>query len=258
MKRVLTAAWLIPFGIYSIFFAPHWLFVAAVCLLAIFCFREYARMVEGQGLESFPLPGYVAGIALLVLPGIGWSSVALLPLLAMGLSLRVLDFKTAFGSAGAFALGVLYVFGAWRCGIELYERSAHWLFFAVALNWAGDIAAYYVGRSLGKKKLAPRVSPGKTVEGAIGGIVASVLFGCLYLPKFVTGVSWMEAGLLAAVGCVAGQIGDLCESALKRGAGMKDSGTMLAGHGGWLDRLDSSLFSMPAVYWALLAYSRWQ
>lgn len=257
MKRIITAAWLVPLGSYSIFFAPHWLFVVIVCLIAMLCFREFARMVESQGLLSFSLTGYVAGIALLTLPEIGWPSVALLPLLALGLSLRADDFKTGFASAGALALGILYVFGAWRCGIALHEKSYHWLFFALALNWAGDVAAYYTGRAIGKHKLAPVVSPGKTIEGAIGGTLASVLFGCLYLPHFLPEVSLVEAALLSIIGNIAGQIGDLCESALKRGANMKDSGTMLAGHGGWLDRLDSSLFSMPAIYWTLISYSRW-
>ena len=257
MKRILTAAWLVPFGTYSIFFAPHWLFVAIVAMLAIFCFREYARMVENQGLLSFTLTAYVAGTALLTLPEIGWSSVALLPLLALGLSLRAPDFKTGFASAGAFALGILYIFGAWRCGLALHEKSHHWLFFAAALNWAGDTGAYYFGRAFGKHKLAPEISPAKTIEGSLGGIAVTILFGCIYLPRVLPEVSLLEAALLALIGNLAGQVGDLCESALKRGAGMKDSGTMLAGHGGWLDRLDSSLFSMPAIYWALLSFSRW-
>lgn len=248
MKRVVTAAWLIPLSTYSIFFAPPQVFVAVVALLAIFCFREYARMVENQGLDSFAIPGYVAGLAILTLPH---DAVVLLPLLALGLSLRSADFKTGFASAGAFAVGVLYVFGAWRCGIELHARSHHWLFFAAALNWAGDTGAYYTGRTFGKNKLAPSISPGKTVEGAIGGTIATVLFGCIYLPRVLPGIGLVEAAALSVIGNIAGQIGDLCESALKRGANMKDSGTMLAGHGGWLDRLDSSLFSMPAIYWAL-------
>ncbi len=252
MKRVLTAAWLIPFGTYSIFFAPPWVFTAVVALLAILCFREYARMVDNQGLLSHAIPGYAAGVVLLTVPDGGWTLCALLPLLAFGLSLRAEDFKTGFSSAGAFALGVLYIFGAWRCGIELHSRSHHWLFFAVALNWAGDTGAYYCGRAFGKHKLAPAISPGKTVEGSIGGILASVLFAVLYLPRVLPSVSIFEAVVLAIVGNLAGQLGDLCESALKRGANMKDSGTMLAGHGGWLDRLDSSLFSMPAIYWALI------
>ena len=257
MKRILTALWLVPVATYSIFFAPHWVFVLAICAFALLCYREYARMVDKQGLDSQVILGTILGLALLVVPGVDWMDWAILAPIALGIGLRASDFKTGFATAGAFALGLLYIFGAWRCGIALHERSAHWLFFAVALNWAGDVAAYYSGRAFGRNKLAPTISPGKTIEGAIGGILASVLFGCLYLPYFQPDVSLLGAAVLSILGNIAGQTGDLAESALKRGADMKDSGTMLAGHGGWMDRLDSSLFSMPVVYWALLTYSRW-
>ena len=257
MKRILTALWLVPVATYSIFIAPHWLFVLVVCVLALLCYREYTRMVDKQGLNSQVILGTILGLALLVVPGIDWMDWAILAPIALGIGLRTSDFKTGFATAGAFALGLLYIFGAWRCGIALHERSAHWLFFAVALNWTGDVAAYYSGRAFGRNKLAPAISPGKTIEGAIGGILASILFGCLYLPHFQPEVSLLGAAVLSILGNIAGQTGDLAESALKRGADMKDSGTMLAGHGGWMDRLDSSLFSMPVVYWALITYSRW-
>jgi phosphatidate cytidylyltransferase len=257
MKRVLTAVWLVPFGTYSIFYAEERLFIAIVAMLAFFCYRELARIVEGQGLENWSWTGLVVGLGVLLLPDPAWTVLPLLPVTALGLGLRAADFRIGFASAGAFALGILYVFGAWRCGIGLHAVSPHWLFFAAALNWAGDVAAYYTGRSFGKRKLAPSISPGKTVEGAIGGVCASVVFGCVYLPRALPQVSLAEAAALALAGSVAGQIGDLCESALKRGAGLKDSGAMLAGHGGWLDRLDSSLFSMPVVYWALMTLRHW-
>ncbi len=260
MKRILTAAWLVPFGASSIFLAPHWLFVAIVCLLALFCYREYLRMVESQRVPGFGLVGAVLGVCLLVVPQVGWADFLLLSLLGMGLSLRAVDgelgFRGAFAAGGAFALGILYVFGAWRAGIALHEISPHWLFFAAALNWAGDVAAYYAGRALGKHKLAPLISPGKSREGAVASVVASMAFGCWYLPYFLPGLPLWQAVALSLAGNVAGQLGDLAESSLKRAANMKDSGTMLAGHGGWLDRLDSSLFSMPTVYWLLERFSQ--
>ena len=256
MKRLLTSVWLVLLGVSSIFYAPHWVFVGVVCMLAAFCYREYSRIVENQGLPAFFWVGLTFGFALLAAPGVGWADLAILAPIALGLSLRAGDFKASFASAGAFALGILYVFGAWRCGIALHEKSMHLLFFATALNWAGDSSAYFVGRAIGKHKLAPEISPGKSIEGAIASVAASVLFGCLYLPRVLPNIGIGEAAVLSIVGNVAGQLGDLCESALKRGAGMKDSGTMLAGHGGWLDRLDSSLFSMPAVFWLLSLYSR--
>jgi phosphatidate cytidylyltransferase len=145
-------------------------------------------------------------------------------------------------------LGVVYIFGSWKCAILLREIGPYWLLFALAINWVGDIAAYYVGKSIGKHKLAPRVSPGKTWEGAAASIVAALAFGAVYLHRFAPGVSWIEALAISALSNAAGQFGDLAESALKRGANVKDSGTLLPGHGGLLDRVDSALFTMPAVY----------
>jgi phosphatidate cytidylyltransferase len=260
MKRILTAAWLVPFGAGSIFLAPQGLFVAIVCMLALLCYREYLRMVDNQGLSNFPVVGAVLGLCLLAVPSVAWPDFLLLSLIGFGLALRTVDeepgFRGAFATAGAFALGLLYIFGAWRAGISLRALSPHWLFFACALNWAGDVAAYYVGRRFGKRKLAPTISPGKSQEGAVASVVATLVFGCLYVPYFLPQVPVWEAAVLSLAGNLAGQAGDLAESALKRAANMKDSGTMLSGHGGWLDRLDSSLFSMPAVYWLLHTFTK--
>ena len=123
------------------------------------------------------------------------------------------------------------------------------LLFALVLNWIGDVAALYVGKAFGRHKLAPRISPAKTWEGSVASFAASLLFGFFYLTRLVPSVTPLQSIALAAVGNVAGQIGDLAESAMKRGAGVKDSGTMLPGHGGWLDRVDSSMFALPVVYW---------
>jgi phosphatidate cytidylyltransferase len=124
--------------------------------------------------------------------------------------------------------------------------------FALALSWVGDIAAYYVGKNFGRHKLAPRVSPGKSWEGAVASLAGSMVFGFFYLNYLIPQVAPWQSLLLAGVGNVAGQLGDLAESALKRGAGVKDSGTMLPGHGGWLDRVDSTLFAVPVVYWLVM------
>jgi phosphatidate cytidylyltransferase len=124
--------------------------------------------------------------------------------------------------------------------------------FGLAVNWIGDTAAYYFGRNFGKHKLAPVVSPGKSWEGAAASAAAAVLFGVFALPRFVSIGMW-QGGLIAVAANVAGQMGDLAESAIKRGAGVKDSGKLLPGHGGMLDRVDSSLFSLPVLY-ALLYF----
>jgi phosphatidate cytidylyltransferase len=105
-----------------------------------------------------------------------------------------------------------------------------------------------VGRKYGRHKLAPAVSPGKTWEGAMASSVAGLIFGLIYLPLAIAGTSLLKAGILAVAANAAGQVGDLAESAIKRGAGVKDSGTMLPGHGGVLDRVDSTMFSLPVLY----------
>jgi len=122
------------------------------------------------------------------------------------------------------------------------------LFFALALNWAGDTTAYYIGRQFGRHKLAPVVSPKKSWEGAFASVAGSVIFGLLYLGHFLPLLPWWEIVIIAILGNIAGQFGDLAESAMKRGAGVKDSSNILPGHGGMLDRVDSSLFALPIVY----------
>jgi phosphatidate cytidylyltransferase len=132
--------------------------------------------------------------------------------------------------------------------MRLRDANVHWLFFALALCWAGDITAFYVGRAFGHHKLAPVVSPGKSWEGAIGSAFGSMLFGVVYMRYFVRDLPWWQVALIALAGNIASQFGDLAESAMKRGAGLKDSGDLLPGHGGLLDRLDASLFALPVVY----------
>jgi phosphatidate cytidylyltransferase len=123
--------------------------------------------------------------------------------------------------------------------------------FALAVNWVGDVAAFYVGRSIGKHKLAPRISPAKSWEGALASLVAAVIFGYAFFRYVQPAIALAHMLALSVIANAVGQIGDLAESAIKRGAGVKDSSTLLPGHGGFLDRLDSSLFTMPVVYYYL-------
>ncbi len=251
MKRVLTALLLIPIFLYLILWAPYWAFLAAVAAVSTLCFREYANLVALHQLVKPGLFGYAAGLALLFVPGMDAAFLVLVAILAMALALRLRDLVEALPSAAALVLGVLYVFGSLRGGIELRGISPYWLFFALSLNWVGDIAALYTGKLMGRHKLAPHVSPAKTWEGAAGSVAASLIYGALYIPRLIPTAPLAEALALTAVANVAGQLGDLCESAMKRGAGVKDSGTWLPGHGGWLDRVDSSLFALPVVYFVV-------
>ena len=251
MKRVLTALLLIPFFCYIVLWAPRWAFLATVAAVAVLCFREYAELAALHGIAKPGLFGYAAGLMVLLLPGKDGAFFVLIAILSMSLALRSRQMAQALPDAAALLLGVAYVFGSLRCAVELRTFSPYWLFFALSLNWAGDIAALYAGRSFGRHKLAPEVSPAKSWEGSIASTVASVIYGALYFPRLLPSVPLAAALGLTVIANVAGQLGDLCESAIKRGAGVKDSGNLLPGHGGWLDRVDSSLFALPVVYFVV-------
>lgn len=251
MKRVLTSLVLIPIALYLVLWAPPAVLVAAVTLIALGCYHEYRGLATGYGLETFRPVGYAAGVALLVLVPPNrhlFDFLVLLGLAAMALSLTSGELRTALPRASVMTLGVIYVFGAWKFAVLLHDLNRYWLLFGLVLNWVGDISAYYAGRAFGKRKLAPSISPGKTWAGAMASLVTSAIFGCVYIAYLLPSVNLLYAAPIALVGNAAGQIGDLAESAIKRGAGVKDSGTLLPGHGGLLDRLDSSLFTLPVLY----------
>ena len=248
MKRVATALLLLPIAIYSVLFAPVLVFVAVVALVAILCFHEYAVITE-----IFAPAGYVAGLIVLLAPlGKLFPLFVVITLIAMCLPLVSTSLEQGFIRASALVLGIAYIFGAWRAGIMLHDISPHWLMFGLMINWVGDTGAYYVGRKFGRHKLAPVVSPGKSWEGAAASVAAGILFGVIYLPLAIRGTTWLTAALFAVAANVAGQIGDLAESAIKRGANVKDSGSLLPGHGGMLDRLDSTMFALPVLYALLM------
>ncbi|MCS6952955.1 MAG: phosphatidate cytidylyltransferase [Bryobacterales bacterium] len=248
MTRVWTALLLAPAVLAIALWGPGWLFLVLVAAVALLCFYEYAGIVAAHGIPPPGPAAYAAGLALLVVHGEELLLLTLLALVALILAARQSGLEDVLPAAAATSLGVLYVFGSLRFALELRAESPYWLVFALGLNWAGDTTAYYAGRAFGRHKLAPRLSPAKSWEGSLAGLAASLLFGVLFLGRFVPQVSWTERVVLSAAGNLAGQLGDLCESALKRGAHLKDSGRLLPGHGGWLDRLDSSLFALPMVY----------
>ncbi len=252
MKRLLTALVLGPLVACVVLWGPPYLFLFVLASVALLCFHEYCGIVGAYGIEKPGPAAYAAGLVLLLMPGDATLLLTLIALVALGLNLALADFSKALPRAAAFLFGVLYIFAVWRTAIFLRAQSAHWLLFALVVSWIGDSAAYYVGRRIGRHKLAPRVSPGKSWEGSIASIAASVAFAMIYLPRAIPDVSLPAAALLGVAANVAGQFGDLAESALKRGAGVKDSGNMLPGHGGWLDRVDSALFAMPVVYLIIL------
>ncbi len=248
MKRVLTAAALIPPVIATVFLAPDWVFFAVVALVAVLCYHEYDAIAAAYGFGAPGPIGYGAGLLLLWCGGEAWLIVLAAALIAFALSLRMDDLAHALPRSALLVTGVVYVFASWKCAVLLHRLNVHWLMYALILNWAGDIGAYYVGRAFGKHRLAPIVSPKKSWEGAAAAVVTAVAIAGAYLVYFVPEIGVLEAVLLTAAANAAGQLGDLCESAMKRGAGVKDSGALLPGHGGFLDRVDSTLFSLPVIY----------
>ena len=301
MKRVLTAVVLIPVVLAIVFKAPLWLFALVVAAIIILALREYFGIAEATGIKPFRWLTYAISVlpfALLMYalwngrlyePATDsysylierlflttwWILVFLSPVI---FGIPVVFRKTLQGglpSVAASIFALLYIAIPLsllvKLRVDFFECCL--VLFILFSVWAGDIAAYYVGRSIGKHKLAPVVSPNKSWEGAVASIVASGAVALLVLSfRFrLTGLfgqdwgansgawvlykplsnQWLliHAFVLGALTNVAAQFGDLFESALKRGAGIKDSGTLLPGHGGMLDRIDALLFAIPVVWY---------
>lgn len=247
MKRLVTALVLIPLVTYVMLWAPQWLFLVVLVTVASLCFYEYSGLVALHEIPAPGIAGFAAGLAVLLAPSAHSVVFSVVAIIALSLALRQKDLNEALPYASALVLGVVYIYGCWRMASLLRARSGYWLLFAIALNWVGDTAAYYVGRRFGRHRLAPVVSPKKSWEGSAASLAASVVFALVYFPRLLPQVPLPIAAAIAAAGNIAGQLGDLSESAIKRGAGVKDSGNLLPGHGGWLDRVDSVLFCLPVV-----------
>jgi phosphatidate cytidylyltransferase len=152
--------------------------------------------------------------------------------------------ETVLGRVGMGLAGVAYC--SLTLGFIIMMPREHVLLL-FAIIWIGDSAAFYVGRALGRHSLAAKVSPKKTIEGAAAGLIGSVVAGVI--GAFFLGEPWLQVAGISAATAIAGQVGDLAESVLKRSAGVKDSSSILPGHGGILDRLDSLFFAAPVFYW---------
>ena len=259
LKRWLTSLVLIPVLVLLLLKGGILLFALFIALVCFLSLREYYRIIWKDNTSSFVRPvsvwGYAAGPAI-VLCAHFFSLPGLILLLSLALILPgwfcMRDFRADAGipSILAFhALGMVYICLALAdlVLIRHAESGIQWICLILCVVFSGDIAAYYVGSYWGRRKLCPAVSPGKTVEGALGGLVANIgvgfALGGLLLPTLPPGKG---AIFFIAIG-VAGQVGDLFESMLKRSAGVKDSGNLLPGHGGLLDRIDALLFAVPVA-----------
>ena len=157
---------------------------------------------------------------------------------------------------GAGVLGIIYI--AFPIShlilIRDLEQGRFWVLFLVCIIAANDTFAYYAGKGLGKHKLSPVVSPKKTVEGALGGLIGGVAVALIFHHFFLTNILLKEISVLAVFIGILGQLSDLFESLIKRSAGVKDSGSILPGHGGMLDRIDSLIFQIPFLYYYLIYF----
>src|SRR5256714_5349488 len=277
MNRIITAAVALPVLIASILYPPlELLFVAIAVAAIVVALYELWCLARRGGARPDVVVGSAAPAALLlaffsdepiyvvlIIPALVIASLA-------AEMLRGAPFDKMILSVGSTVLGVLYVVVlgghmiSLRVGFshpapgspESYSVSTHLLSFFFLVLMGSDTGAYYTGRLLGKHKLAPGISPGETCEGAVGGMAASLLLAALAHYWFFRELSLVAALALAAVMNVLGVVGDLTESALKRGAKAKDAAQILPGHGGFLDRLDSLLFNAPLIYYFALYYWR--
>ena len=296
MKRVLTAAILIPIVVVVLFRAPLWLFALLVLGVAVLAAREYFDIAEATGFRPMRTWGYVFLVSIFVVSFAGAGlleatqglqpHVALNAAFAVALVLTVVSpfvlliaglsrdpLSQAMPDSAVSFLLLPYV-GCSLASMILVRASVNgalFLLFLMLMVWSGDIAAYYVGRAIGSHKLTPGVSPGKSWEGAIGSLIGAIVVAVLLFryiqpiyaflrtlrlePQAGQSLSVMmqlaefphtPVAIVTAFAVfvnVAAQVGDLLESMLKRGAGAKDSGTLLPGHGGVLDRIDALLFA---------------
>jgi len=254
VKRLLTAAVLIPLVVGLVFWGPNRAVRLALALVALLCLSEFLKLAAAAGAQPMRLVAYLSGawiVAGEVTPGLAFLLGVTLLLLTLAMR-GGREISGALLSAAATLLGIVYTAVPFRLAGDLHAAGPQWLFYVLAINWLGDSAAYYAGRALGRRRLAPRVSPNKTWEGAAASLVAATAAGALYLRWFLPNPPAPAFAVALSAGAnLTAQIGDLAESALKRGAGVKDSGSLLPGHGGFLDRLDGLLFSIPVVWLAV-------
>ncbi|MCL5058077.1 MAG: phosphatidate cytidylyltransferase [Actinobacteria bacterium] len=257
-QRVLSAAVGIPVLLAAVW-RGGWLLFAATVLLMLLSLYEFNRLFIVMGTKtSF----FIMAAGMLVLSagalwgGAGAYGLAVVPVVMLMLISGVLSYPGVTPAAVAVRLtGTLYVsLLIYFYLIRTLDGGQLWILTLLAAIWAGDTVAYFTGKKLGKRKLAPDLSPGKTVEGAVCGLAGCILGAFAVYFLFPA----LPSGQVLAVGAVAGVfgiIGDLFESSLKRQGGIKDSGTVIPGHGGVLDRFDSLIFAAPAVYYLLSFWS---
>jgi len=253
--RLLTAAVAAPFLLYLMFWAPWWGFQVLVMLAVAIAASELFGMTMGKDrvLEAY---GVVASLAVATVllffptPPILVATFALLPMAGLLFSLvrpdpiDKADRRIAWMIAGPLYIGLLATLGR----LHMRDNGGGWVVLTMMLAWWGDTGGYFAGRAFGKHKLYEKVSPKKTIEGSIGGLAGSVLGALCAHYWYLQALPLVDGIILALIAGALGQAGDLCESLIKRSTGVKDSGFIVPGHGGLLDRVDALVFTSAATW----------
>jgi phosphatidate cytidylyltransferase len=288
LKRIATALVLIPIVMLLVLRAPVPVLAVVAAAVALITVQEFLKLTESYGVQPMRLPTYIfVGLLFLLLAasaaedtpqlsalkfvvGMGFAC-ALASFLFLTIAMRRAQMSSAYPAAAASVFAFAYIALPMAMLVELRQQvaGAFWVLYLLLIVWAGDIFAYFVGRSLGRHLMAPRISPKKTWEGAAASVAASLLVGSLLftyalpISSFLLRVGLITRRdglfglekpevlpivLLTIAVNIAAQLGDLVESLIKRGAGVKDSGTILPGHGGMLDRIDALLFAVPVLW----------
>lgn len=271
MKRILTAVVAIPILLYTVWAESPYYFVAITAAAAILALWEFYTLASRTNLRTVNILGYAAALPVIysfIVDRPIWIVVAVVCVSLGSLTVAVMradERSTALASVSATAFGVIYavLLPGYLLGVRMIpdafanppvpHLAAKLLTTFFAMVMMTDTGAYYTGRSIGRHKLAPRVSPGKTIEGSVGGFLAATLSGLICKLVFFPEIPVLHALALGALIGIVSQVGDVAESLLKRGAGVKDSGNIFPGHGGMLDRIDSILFCAPILCY----YSRY-
>lgn len=294
LKRIATAVVLIPIVLALILRAPVPVLALVAAIVALLTIHEFLKLTESYGVQPLRLPTYVfVGIFFLLLAFnvgnekpllstavfvycLGFAA-AIAPFLFLSIAMRRTELRSGYPAAAAVVFAFTYIALPLGMLVQLRQQwaGAFYLLYLLLVVWAGDIFAYFVGKSMGRHLMAPRISPKKTWEGAAASMVASIGMGWLLFrhaeqiseallhyglitrPGGMYGLEIPEMGpiiLLTIVLNIAAQLGDLVESLIKRGAGVKDSGAILPGHGGMFDRIDALLFAAPVLWF----YTAWR
>ena len=265
IKRWITALILAPVLLWILIKGNTLLFAVLVSVVAIFAIREYLRIIfqndEGLLSDTIKIISYTVSMTLIISACLGsWEVLVLI--LAMNLmALSIFVLSRFAGNHAIFdiiakqVLGVVYIPVSLSLLVFIKELDGgiFWIIWLLIVVFANDTGAFYTGRFFGKRALSPNISPNKTIEGSMGGVAASMGVGFIFCQIFFHDLSLsfliIPVSFLLAV---AGQIGDLFESALKRSSRIKDSGRILPGHGGMLDRIDGLLLAIPVLYVCLV------